>query len=259
MTDAIFQVRTSSVRFPAKAFKKIEGKTLLWHVVQRVKTARLIDRLIIATTDKEEDDRIEEFAQQNGLLCYRGSERDVLDRYYQAAKQFGSEVIVRITPDDPFKDPQIIDQFVSYFVNSNGSLDYVSNTIIPSYPEGIDLEVFSFKALERAWIEADKPSEREHVTPYIWKNSDKFQIKNLIYRKDLSNFRWTIDYPQDMEFTVEIYKRLYPVKKIFLMEDILEILEKEPDLQKINDGIMHGEGYLKSLKEDKLQNKNKKI
>lgn len=252
--DAIFQVRMGSTRLPKKMFKKILGRPLLWQVIQRVKAASLVDRIILATTREKEDDRIVRFAQKMGLLYSRGSTDNVLDRVYQAAKKFKSDIIVRITPDDPFKDPKIIDEFVNYFLKNK--FDYVSNTVKPTYPEGLDIEIFSFKALKKAWQEARKPLEKEHLTPYIWENPKKFKIKNLSYKKNLSRYRWTIDYQKDLEFVREIYKRLYPKKKIFLMKDILKVLKKEPKLQKLNEGISYHEGYLKSLKEDKLIKKN---
>lgn len=250
--DAIFQVRMGSTRLPKKMFKKICGKPLLWHVIQRVKSSNLVNRIILATTHKKEDDRIVKFAKKMRLPYYQGNNKDVLDRIYKTAKKFRSDIIIRITPDDPFKDPKIIDSFIKYFLKHKDQLDYLSNTIKPTYPEGLDIEIFSFGALERAWQEAKKPSEREHVTPYIWKNPKKFRIKNLSYKKNLSKLRWTIDYLEDLKFAREVYRRLYPKKKIFLMEDILKILKKEPKLQSINQGITYHEGYLKSLKKDKL-------
>ena len=255
--NAIFQVRMGSTRLPGKILKKIMGRPLLWHVVQRVKAARLVDRIILATTEERKDDQIVKFAKRMKLLYYRGSTDNVLDRVYQAAKKFSSDIIVRITPDDPFKDPKIIDEFVSYFLKNK--FDYISNTIKPTYPEGLDIEIFSFSALEKAWLKAKKPSEKEHLTPYIWKNPKKFKIKNLALKKNLSFMRWTIDHQKDLDFAREVYKKLYPKKKIFLMQDILNLLNKNSDFQKINQGTAYHEGYLKSLKEDKLINKKKPI
>lgn len=249
--DAIFQVRTGATRLPGKMFKEILGRPLLWHVIQRVKVAGLVNRIIIATTVEKEDEKIVEFCKEMNLPYYRGSVENVLDRFYNTAKKFGSDIIVRITPDDPFKDPEIIDEFLKFFLG-NDNLDYISNTIEPTYPEGLDLEIFKFSALEKAWKEAQKLSEKEHVTPYIWNNVNKFKVKNLCYKKDISKLRWTIDYEKDLRFAREVYKRLYPKKKIFLMQDILDLLEKHPELSKINQDIPYHEGYLKSLVKDKL-------
>lgn len=253
--DAIFQVRMGSTRLPRKMFKKILGKPLLWHIIQRVEATRSVKRIILATTKSKEDIQIVNFAKELKLPYFCGSTNNVLGRFYEAARKFGSDIIVRITPDDPFKDPQIIDNFVEYFLKHKNQFDYVSNTIKPTYPEGLDIEIFTFKALERAWLEAKKSSEKEHLTPYIWSNPQKFRIKNLSYKKNLSRFRWTIDYPQDLKFAREIYKKLYPKKKIFLMKDILKLLKEEPELQKINQDIVYHEGYFKSLKQDKKYGK----
>jgi spore coat polysaccharide biosynthesis protein SpsF len=249
--DAIIQARVGSTRLPGKIFKKILGKPLLWHVVERVRAAKKIKRIIIATTLNPQDNKIVDFAKKMKLPWFCGSEKDVLDRYYQTGKNFGSEIIVRVTSDDPFKDPKLIDKFVGEFLKRKGTIDYLSNTIEPTYPEGLDLEIFSFKALKKAWQEAKKPSEREHVTPYIYKHPNKFRLFSLKHKENLSHFRWTIDYPQDLKFAREIYKRLYPKKKIFTMEDVLDLLQKEPSLLEINQGIIFHEGYLKSLEGDK--------
>lgn len=251
--DAIFQVRTNSSRLPNKVFETILGKSLLWHVVQRVKTSSKVSRVILATTTNSRDERVVGFAKENNLLWFCGNEDDVLDRFYQTAKKYNSDIIVRVTPDDPFRDPQLIDQFLGHLLANKGELDYISNTIEPTYPEGIDLEVFTFEALEKAWKESTKLSEREHVTPYIWKHPNKFKIKNVKYKDDLSNLRWTVDYPQDLEFVRQVYQRLYPIKKIFLLQDILDLLRKEPELSKINQGIAYHEGYAKSLEKDNLK------
>ena len=154
-----------STRLPGKVLMELEGKPLLQRVVERVKRAKKIDEIIIATTKNKEDKKLTEFAEKLKVKSYAGSEDDVLDRYYQAAKKFGAENIVRITSDCPLIDPEIVDDIISYYLNND--FDYVSNTISPTYPDGLDTEVFSFKALERAWKEAKKGFEREHVTPYI--------------------------------------------------------------------------------------------
>lgn len=251
MIAAIIQARMSSTRLPGKVLTDIEGKPLLWHIIERLEKAKKIDTIIVATTDKKSDKKVIDVAKKAGVKTFAGSENDVLDRYYKAAKKFGSKVIVRITSDDPFKDPKIIDKLVGVFLKSKGKFDYISNTIIPTYPEGLDIEIFSFKALEKAWRESKKLFEREHITPYIWRHPEKFNLKNISLKKDLSYLRWTIDYPQDLQFAREIYKRLYAKKPIFLMKDILDVLEKEPYLQKINQGIVRNEGLLKSLSKEK--------
>lgn len=252
MITAIFQVRTGSTRLPGKVLIDIEDKPLLQHVIERVRRSKYIDDIILATTINPKDSAIINFAQKNRVKFYTGSEDDVLDRVYQCAKKFSSEIIVRITPDDPFKDPEVIDRGITYFCESMGTLDYVTNTLPPTYPIGLDIEIFSFKALEKAWNEGKKPSEREHVTPYIWNHPELFRIKNFKYENDLSNLHWTLDTEQDLRFTKEIYHRLYRKKPNFLMDDILYILKKEPELSRINECNEKFGGYLKSLKNDCL-------
>jgi spore coat polysaccharide biosynthesis protein SpsF len=242
----------SSTRLPGKVLLDIQGKPLLEHVIDRVKASKLINQIVIATCSNEKDKAIINFAQQRGIPYYVGSEEDVLDRFYQAAKRFGAEIIVRITGDDPFLDPEVIDRVVTYYLNHQDSLDYVSNWIKPTYPEGLDVEVFSFAALEKAWREANKPSEREHVTPYIWNHPELFRLSNIENDEDLSNLRWTVDTEADLKFTLEIYARLYH-GQVFLMKDILALLRKEPELNLINSGIARHAGYLKSLEREQTK------
>src|SRR5208282_1417599 len=172
---AIIQARMGSSRLPGKSLAEIEGRPMLWHVIQRVKRASLVDRVVVATSTAPADDVIEKMCQENGVPCYRGSENNVLDRYYHAARAEKAAQVVRITADCPLIDPELIDQVVSRF--QTGDLDYASNTMVRTYPDGLDTEVFSFSALERAWHEAVKDSEREHVTPYL--RSDKFRTANV--------------------------------------------------------------------------------
>ena len=247
---AIIQARMGSTRLPGKVLINIQGKPLLEHVINRVRQSRLIDKIIIATTTKERDRVILEMAQSWGLESYAGSEEDVLDRFYQAARIYRARTIVRITPDDPFKDPEVIDKVISYYLKSKGNVDYVSNTIKPTYPEGLDVEVFSFEALEKAWREAKKSSEREHVTPYIWNHPEIFRLANVENDDDLSHLRWTLDTEADLQFTREIYSRLYH-GQLFLMKGILALLRAEPELMRINEGTTRGVGYLKSLEEER--------
>ncbi len=250
MVIAIIQARMGSTRLPAEVLSDIQGKPLLEHVIDRVGMARLIDSIIIATTVNEKDKAIIRFAKDLGIPYYVGSENDVLDRFYQMAKKYTAETIVRITPDDPFKDPEVIDKVVSYYLNHKESVDYVSNTIKPTYPEGLDVEVFSFEALEKAWKEAKKPSEREHVTPYIWNHPELFRLANVENDEDLSLYRWTLDNEADLRFTQEVYARLYQ-GQVFLMKDILALLNAEPELSRINQGIARSAGYLGSLEQEK--------
>ena len=233
---AIIQARMGSTRLPNKVLSDIVGRPMLWHILNRVKKSEFIDDIILATTTDKKDDDIVEFAKEHGIIIFRGSNDDVLDRYYQAANENNVKNIVRITADDPLKDPDVIDKIIKIY-KKNG-LDYVSNTIEPTYPLGLDTEVFSFEALERAWNEADKKFEREHVTPYIWMNPDKFDILNVRYEgEDLSDLRWTVDTKEDLCFARAVYDKLFKDEKVFLMNDVLNLLEKYPEISRINDKV----------------------
>ncbi|MEM2890792.1 MAG: glycosyltransferase family protein [Candidatus Hadarchaeum sp.] len=247
---AIVQARMGATRLPGKVMADIVGKPLLWHVINRIKRAKLIGEIVIATTTDREDDVIEKWAKENNLKCYRGSADDVLDRFYQAAKKYGASIIVRVTADDPLKDPVLIDKVIRYYLEHKDKFDYVSNIIKPTYPEGLDVEVFPLKTLERAWREASTKVDREHVTTFIWNNPDKFRLANIEHvGEDISHLRWTLDYPEDLIFTREVYAKLYKKGEVFLMEDVLNLLKRCPELAKINAGHFRFEGYLKSLKE----------
>lgn len=246
---AIVQARMSSTRLPDKVLMNIMGQPLLAHVIDRISKSKLVNsNIILATTSNPADHDIVNFAKEYHLDCFVGSEEDVLDRFYQAAKQADADIIVRITSDDPFKDPEVMDEIIQIMID--GDFDYVSNTIKPTYPEGLDIEVFRITALEKAWREAIKTSEREHVTPYIWKHPELFNLKNVENDIDLSAMRWTLDTQRDFEFTKAIYKRLYIPGKIFLMKDILKLLNEVPELKEINAGIARLSGYKHSLEED---------
>jgi len=245
---AIIQARMGSTRLPGKVMAEIAGKPMLWHVVYRVRQAQQVDEVVVATTDKTVDQAIIDFATAEGILVFRGSEEDVLDRYYQAAKWIDADVVVRITADCPLIDSQIIDRVIAHYLN--GNFDYVSNTHPPTYPDGMDVEVFSFNALKKAWKEAGWLSEREHVTPYIWKNPDKFKLFNVENDEDLSGLRWSVDHLEDLEFVRAVYKHLG--RESFGMIEVLNLLKKYPELVNINAGIERNEGYQKSLREDRL-------
>ncbi len=246
---ALIQARMGSTRLPGKVLKDLYGKKILEIIIERVSMSSFVDQIVVATTVEEEDYLIEEWCSLNNLACFRGSENDVLDRFYQAASLYNGELIVRITADDPLKDSKIIDKAIALF-KKDKKLDYCSNTIMPSYPEGLDVEVFTFRALEEAWIKAKLPSEREHVTPYIWKNHDYFKTKNFEYKEDLSNWRWTLDTPKDLLFFEKIffeYKNNISVD----FEEVIKFIKKNDYLVKINKGILRNEGYLKSTNEER--------
>ncbi len=246
----IIQARTSSSRLPNKVISDIEGRPLLWHIINRLKRSKYNPDIIIATSSLENDIKILEIAEESDVKSYAGSIDDVLDRVYQAALKYNLEIIGRITADCPFIDPDVLDKVLEFFLK--GEYDYVSNTLPPTYPDGLDVEVFTFNALKKAWKEAKLTSEREHVTPYIRKNRALYKIGNLECEEDLAELRWTVDEREDLEFTRKVYNYLYPKKEIFLMKDILTLLSEKPELEKINIKYERDEGYKKSLKEDRV-------
>lgn len=251
MTTAIIQVRMDSRRLPGKALIDIEGKPMLWHVINRLRRVKRLEKIIIATTPRKEDEPILHLADEEKIGYFRGDEIDVLDRFYQAAKKFGADVIVRVTVDCPLLDPEVIDRVAGHYMDNRKDLDYVSNVIKPTYPDGLDTECFPFSSLERAWKEARRPSEREHVTYYIWNNPSLFRLANVPYGKDISFLRWTVDEEKDLIFAREIYRRLKGRWETFRMRDVLKIIETEPEIAAINSDITRNEGLLRSIADEK--------
>ena len=249
MIMAIIQARMGSTRLPGKVLADINGRPMLWHVVHRVQSAKSIDHVVVATSVNPADDPVAGYCLDNGYRYFRGSETDVLDRFYQAAKQFKAETVVRITADCPLMDPLVIDKVVKTFLE--GDYDYVTNTLRYTFPDGIDVEVFSFPALKTAWQEAKSSLEREHVTPYL-RNSGRFRICNVENEVDLSNryLRWTVDEPCDLEFVRAVYKENGSKGLALSMEDVLKLLDKKADLDQINNGIICNHGYYKSIADE---------
>jgi spore coat polysaccharide biosynthesis protein SpsF len=246
----VTQARIGSSRLPGKVLKEIAGKTLLQIHLERLSQAHNIDKIIVATTMEPDVYKICDIARSLGIDFYQGSLNDVLDRYYNAVKELHPDLIVRVTSDCPLVDPIIIDEIVTFTLSKG--LDYVSNSIIRTYPDGVDVEVFTFKSLEIAWKQAVLASEREHVTPYIWKNCDinggqLFRGENFIHSKDLSAFRLTVDEPADLEL---IKTLVGPLGTGESWQVYVDYLISHPELVKINQGFQTNEGYLKSLERD---------
>ena len=229
--DCIIHARMGSSRLPGKVMMKIDKiNTIMFYVVNQLKNSKKINRIIIATTNLEEDDIIANYAKTMKVDLFRGDAFDVLDRYYQCAKNFSSEIIVRITADNPLIDPGIVDDVVEQFIKN--SFDYVSNAKPRTFPYGTEVEVFLFQALEKAWNNAKKPSEREHVTPYFHNNKNKFKISSVKFSEDLSYLRWTVDRKNDLKFVRKIVSEIK--KRPILMTDIIKLISKNPDITSIN-------------------------
>jgi len=234
----IIQARIGSTRLPGKVLKEICGKTVLEHDIDRLKRVKNIDEIVIATTTLEKDNVIVNEAKRLGVKIFRGSEENVLSRYYYAAKESNAEVIVRVTSDCPLIDSEITEGIIQYFVDNNSKYDYVSNTIKRTYPRGLDTEVFSSDALKKAFNEATLDSNKEHVTPYIWSNPNIFRLGYFMNNIDYSDLRWTLDTEEDFELINRIYKHLYIKKNNeFNMNDIIDLYNRYPELREINKNI----------------------
>ena len=245
----IVQARTGSKRLPKKILKKILNKPMIWYVLKRIKKIKRIEQIVIATTIEREDDVIIKIVKENKISLFRGESSDVLDRFYNCAKKFDADPIIRITSDCPLIDPFLVDEILEFYLNHN--FDYVSNTIEPTYPDGLDVEIFSFKTLENAAMNAKMKSEREHVSSHIKNHPKKFSLHNFRNEEDFSIHRWTVDEKEDLVFVRKIYNKMKP-KIIFRYQDVLQILSDFPDLLKINKNFKRNEGYRKSLKHDSV-------
>jgi spore coat polysaccharide biosynthesis protein SpsF len=233
----IIQARMGSSRLPGKVLAEIRGYPMLWHVVERTRAAETLHKVVVATTTEPADDVIVAFCREHGVDCFRGSETDVLDRYYRAAREHAAEAVVRITSDCPLIDPEIVDKTVRAFMveQRDCALDYASNRIVLTYPRGLDTEVMTFRTLEVAWREARQSYQRTHVTPYIYENPDRFRILSVTGDRDYSAYRWTVDTPEDLELVRAIYARLAGER--FLLNDVVRLMEREPELPEINRSV----------------------
>lgn len=243
---AIVQARMGSSRLPGKVLKEILGRPVLWHLINRLKQAKLINQIIIATSDNDRDEPIVRFAKENGIACYAGSESDLVDRLYQAATKYLADAIVRITADCPLVDPVLVDRIIKLYLDSKGSLDYVSNINPRTYPDGLDVEIFSFQALKKVWEEVKDPFRREWITTNFFEHPEEYHLGNLEHGEDLSRLRWTLDYQEDLDYIVEIYKRLYLDDRVFQMKDILALLREHPELNEINKSYAGEDGYIEA-------------
>ncbi len=250
---AVLQARLSSNRLPGKVLKPILGIPMLLHQIRRIQRAKKIDSIIVATSQDPSDDPIADLCQSQQIPYYRGSLENVLERFYQAALSAPgdpkSRHVVRLTGDCPLFDPQLADAIISTHIEKNA--DYTSNTLTPTYPDGLDIEVMTLETLKTAHEQAQLPSEREHVTPYIYRKGGNFKLFSYLSPgPDLSPFRWVVDEPSDLEFVTAIYEALYPANPSFDTPAILELLRQRPELQSINSGYKRNEGYERSLLKD---------
>lgn len=249
----VIQARMSSTRLPGKILLPLAGSPLLVRVVERVQRARVPHATIIAASTEKEDDGIEEVARSIDIGCFRGSATDLLDRHYRAGVMIGADTVVKIPSDCPLIDPMVIDRVLEFYVAHQADYDFVSNLHPPSYPDGQDVEVIPMSVLEIAWREATKPHEREHTTPFIWDQPDRFRIGNVLWEtgRDLSMVeRWTIDYPEDYEFARRVYDALSTnSSQVFGLDDILGFLETHPEVRALNSQLRGINWYRQHLNE----------
>ncbi len=258
---AIIQARMGASRLPGKVLLDIGGEPMLARVVERALRSKGVDQVVVATSLEQEDDPIEVFCSQREYSCFRGSLQDVLDRYYQAAKSYSANIIVRITADCPLIDPLVIDQTLDAFYGDGPPLinqtdpvqsvpkskpvpawDFAANRLPPpwkrTFPIGLDTEVCTYSSLEIAWREANQPHQREHVMPFLYEQEQRFRVLLVNHDPDLGDLRWTVDTPQDLELLRQVYDR-FGGRDDFSWIEVLELFKDEPELAKINAGVMH--------------------
>lgn len=244
----IIQARMGSTRLPGKVMVKIKGMTVLAHIVERIRCCKNVDDIIIATSLNKNDDLIVKECSNIGVNYFRGSEQDVLSRYYHTAKQSNADLIVRITADCPLIDFTIIDNMIIEFIEKDtlNNIDYMSNfdVVKNTFPRGMDVEIIKACALEKTYRDAKESYEREHVTPYIYNNPDKFNLIGYSNNEDLSKYRFTLDTKEDLQLIKVIYDNLYEDNNIFSMNDIIDFINKNPQVVRINENVVQ-----KSLKE----------
>ena len=236
----VVQARRGSTRLPDKVLLPLAGAPALARQLYRVRSSALVGTVVVATTTERRDDTIESLCREEKVLCFRGHPTDLLDRHYRAARALGAEHVVKIPSDCPLIDPRVIDRVLDFYLRRPGWFEYVSNLHPATYPDGNDVEVLSFEALQRAVREATRPPDREHTTPYVWDNPDRFRIGNVAWEAGLDysmSHRWTLDYPEDYEFLRRVYDELYRPGECFSMDDVLALLERQPDLGRINAGL----------------------
>ena len=247
MIGCIIQARMCSTRLKGKVLHKINSEeTILSFLLKQITNCKSLKTVVVATTELDEDDVIVDFLKSYDVEIFRGNSENVLDRFYHCAKKFKFSTIVRLTADNPLIDPQIVNDSIQKY--SNSDCDYLTNSIDRTFPNGTEVEIFSFNALETAWKFAKKKSEREHVTPYFYNNPNKFKIYHFKQKQDQSKFRYSIDRKEDYLLVLKILSKINtrPIKT----SDIIELLTNYPEIKKLNSHIIPNEGYVKSISED---------
>jgi len=247
-TIAILQARMSSTRLPGKVLALIKNRPMLEFMLERVQHAELIDQVVVATSTDNSDDVLEDFCNHLKIKCYRGSLNNVLQRFENAVNKYGGDYVVRLTGDCPLIDPRVIDATIQFFLN--GGYDYASNTMPPTFPDGLDVEVFSKQALERSYKMAKTASELEHVTLYMRNHPEEFRLGGFLGMQDFSKLRWTVDEPEDLVLVRAIFNALYEERITFGYQDVIDFLKKNKNLSQINSKFSRNEGMKKTNKKD---------
>lgn len=223
-----------SQRLPGKVLMPAAGKPLLCHMIERLRRSRFLESIVVATSTDDADQPIVDLCLGEGIPCFRGRADDVLDRFYSCAREFQMAHIALLGADNPLIDAAVCDQVLGVYLERADEFDYVSNHHPPTFPDGQDIEVLSYPALEKAWKEARKPFQREHGTPFIWDQPKLFRCHNVFMQPDLHKERWTLDYPEDYEFIRAVFEALYPRNPYFSVQDVLALLDTHPELREIN-------------------------
>ena len=229
-----------SERLPGKVLLPVLGKPLLAYELERLRRAKEISKIVVATTTDSQDDAIEKFCKNFDVACFRGDEAHVLKRYYDCAEKFSADIVVRVTEDCPLIKPGVVDRLIETAIEED--LDYVSNTLERTFPRGLDCEVFKFSVLKTAYLEATDPYEIEHVTAFLYRRPESFELANLPCKENLSAHRWTVDTKEDFELIRRILESLYPKTTEFGLRDILRLLKKHPDWMKLNASVSQKAG-----------------
>ncbi len=248
MILAVLQARVSSRRLPGKVLRPILGQPMIARQMERIRRARTLDGLVLATSSDASDDPLQALGAQLGVEVHRGALEDVLDRFHSAAAPRRPAHVVRLTGDCPLIDPRIVDRVVEEHLEQGS--DYCSNAVVRTYPDGLDVEIMRFEALESAWNEARLPSEREHVTPFLYKRPERFRLHAVTREPDLSALRWVVDREEDLEIVRAVFERLYDSDPGFGMEEVLALARSEPQIFAGNAAFAMDEGWKVSLEDD---------
>lgn len=250
---AVIQARMGSSRLPGKVLKPILDKPVLWHIVNRLRSVKKINEIVVATSDQPNDNQIKEFCASENIKCFRGSEHDILDRFHKAASFANAKILMRITGDCPLIDSDLISNLIDYFFKNKFDFCGIATGAGVAkegfkgrYPDGLDAEIFTMRALTIAWKEAHESLCREHVTPFIWKHPDRFKLGILKSdSKDYGDLRWTLDNEEDYQLINWIYEKLFPTNPCFNMYDVLQLLTEHPEKLRENKHFIGKEGYEK--------------